>query len=85
MKKFNLILAAAAPLLVVSCMNAGQQTTETQAVKDNNVIVNVPRGEQAPPANPGQRNFGGMMPMGGANRQRTQRPQGQGQTTQRPA
>ena len=85
MKKFNLILAAAAPLLVASCMNAGQQTTETQAVKDNNVIVNVPRGEQAPPANPGQRNFGGMMPMGGANRQRTQRPQGQGQTAQRPA
>lgn len=24
-------------------------------------IVNVPRGEQAPPANPGQRNFGGMI------------------------
>ena len=85
MKKINLILAAAAPLLVVSCMNAGQKTvTETQSVKDNNVIVNVPRGEQAPPANPGQRNFGGMMPIGGANRQRTQRPQGQGQTAQRP-
>ena len=25
-------------------------------------IVSVPRGEQAPPANPGQRNFGGMIP-----------------------
>ncbi len=88
MKKINLIIAVTAPLLVISCMKAGQKTTtETQAVKDNNVIVNVPRGEQAPPANPGQRNFGGMMPMGGgANRQRTQRPQGQGQgqTAQRP-
>ena len=73
MKKINLIIAVTAPLLVISCMKAGQKTTtETQAVKDNNVIVNVPRGEQAPPANPGQRNFGGMMPMGGgANRQRT--------------
>lgn len=85
MKKINLILAAAAPLLVVSCMNASQQATESQAVKDNNKIVSVPRGEQAPPANPGQRNFGGMMPMGGnPNRQRTQRPQGQGQAAQRP-
>ena len=54
----------------------------------DNIIVNVPRGEQAPPANPGQRNFGGMMPMGGsANRARTPRPQGQaqGQAAQRPA
>ena len=85
MKTRTLLFAAALPLLAVSCMNAGQKTTtETQAVKDNNKIVSVPRGEQAPPANPGQRNFGGMMPMGGANRQRTQRPQGQGQTAQRP-
>ena len=84
MKKINIIIAAAAPLLVASCMNNSQSTTETQVVKDNNVIVNVPRGEQAPPANPGQRNFGGMMPMGGnANRQRTQRP-AQMPTMQRP-
>ena len=77
MKKRNFLIAAAMPLLVASCMNVGQQQTTETAVKNNNVIVNVPRGEQAPPANPGQRNFGGMMPMGGANRQRTQRPQGQ--------
>ena len=70
------------PLLAVSCTNSSNQTAQT-AVRDNNVIVNVPRGEQAPPANPGQRNFGGMMPMGGANRQRAQRPQGQ--APQRPA
>ncbi|MBO6077454.1 MAG: family 43 glycosylhydrolase [Bacteroidaceae bacterium] len=86
MKTRTLLFAAALPLLAVSCMNAGQKTTtETQAVKDNNKIVSVPRGEQAPPANPGQRNFGGMMTMGGnANRQRAPRPQGQGQTAQRP-
>ena len=86
MKKINLIIAAAVPFLAVSCMNSGQKTTEVSAVPNNNIIINVPRGEQAPPANPGQRNFGGMMPMGGANRQRTQRPQGQGQSqaAQRP-
>lgn len=40
-------------------------------------IVNVPRGEQAPPANPGQRNFGGMIrtPQAGQGGQ-TRRPQG---------
>ena len=90
MKKISLIIAAAAPLLAVSCMNTSVPSTQPQSVRDNNVIVNVPRGEQAPPANPGQRNFGGMMPMGGnANRQRTQRPQQQAQrppmNMQRPA
>ena len=43
------------------------------------IIPNVPRGEQAPPANPGQRNFGGMIPPAGA----TARPRPQGQA-QRP-
>ena len=43
----------------------------------DNIIVSVPRGEQAPPANPGQRNFGGMI------RPRPQG-QGQGQAAQRP-
>ena len=72
-------------MLVVSCKD-GNSSNSAQEIPDrSNVIINVPRGEQAPPANPGQRNFGGMMPMGGANRQRSQRPQGQGQTAQRPA
>ena len=84
MRKGKFILAAALPLLAVSCTNVNT-TTGNQPVRDNNVIINVPRGEQAPPATPGQRNFGGMMPMGGANRQRAQRPQGQGQAAQRPA
>ena len=73
-------------MLVVSCKD-GNSSNSAQEIPDrSNVIINVPRGEQAPPANPGQRNFGGMMPMGGnANRQRPQRPQGQGQAAQRPA
>ena len=87
MRKGKLLFAAALPLLAVSCSNLNNQSADNQQIKNNNVIINVPRGEQAPPANPGQRNFGGMMPMGGANRQRSQRPQGQGQgqAAQRPA
>ena len=84
MKAIKTIIAAAIPLLAISCANNSNQSQANMAVRDNNVIVNVPRGEQAPPANPGQRNFGGMIPQSGsANRQRTQR--SQGQATQRPA
>ena len=83
MKAIKTIIAAAIPLLAISCANNSNQSQANMAVRDNNVIVNVPRGEQAPPANPGQRNFGGMIPQSGsANRQRTQR--SQGQATQRP-
>ena len=88
MRKGKFILATALiPLLAVSCKNNSAQECQMCENRDN-IIVDVPRGEQAPPANPGQRNFGGMMPMGGtANRQRSQRPQGQGQgqAAQRPA
>ena len=88
MKKGKFLLATALiPLMVVSCKNNAQGQHECCENRDN-IIVDVPRGEQAPPATPGQRNFGGMMPMGGtANRQRSQRPQGQGQgqAAQRPA
>lgn len=38
----------------------------------NQKIISVPRGEQAPSATPGQRNFGGMIPQG--NTPRPQRP-----------
>lgn len=87
MKTRNLLFAAAViPLLAVSCKSKQDSGSCQDCANRDNIIVNVPRGEQAPPANPGQRNFGGMMPMGGtANRQRTQRPQGQGQAAQRPA
>lgn len=50
-------------------------------------IVSVPRGEQAPPANPGQRNFGGMIPATRPNRpagQGMQRPPMQRPPMQRP-
>ena len=79
MKAIKAIIATAIIPMAMSCTNYSGKQVEVTAVRDNNVIVNVPRGEQAPPANPGQRNFGGMMPMGGANRPRAQRPQGQGQ------
>ena len=87
MKKGKLILTAAMlPLLAVSCKNGAQCQNECEKNRDD-IIVSVPRGEQAPPANPGQRNFGGMIPSG--NRPRAQRPQGQGQgqgqAAQRPA
>ena len=91
MRKGKFILATAMiPLLVLSCKNNAAQDQHECCQNRDNIIVDVPRGEQAPPATPGQRNFGGMMPMGGtANRQRSQRPQGQGQTqgqaAQRPA
>ena len=89
MRKGKFILATALiPLLAISCKNNAAQDQHECCQNRDNIIVDVPRGEQAPPANPGQRNFGGMMPMGGtANRQRSQRPQGQGQgqAAQRPA
>ena len=89
MRKGKFLLATAMiPLLVLSCKNNAAQDQHECCQNRDNIIVDVPRGEQAPPANPGQRNFGGMMPMGGtANRQRSQRPQGQGQgqAAQRPA
>lgn len=74
---------ACSALLAASCK---QQAPVQNCVFDNNVIVDVPRGEQAPPANPGQRNFGGMIPPAGlnANRQRQQRPP-QMPAMQRPA
>ena len=77
MRTTKFILAAAVlPLLAVSCKN-NANTQECQMCENrDNIIVSVPRGEQAPPANPGQRNFGGMM---------RPRPQGQGQAAQRPA
>lgn len=61
----NLIIAAIIPMLAVSCKEAGHQHGTCENCHNNNVIVNVPRGEQAPPANPGQRNFGGMIPPSG--------------------
>ena len=63
MKTRNFLFAAAVlPMLVVSCKD-GNSSNSAQEIPDrSNVIINVPRGEQAPPANPGQRNFGGMMP-----------------------
>ena len=93
MRKGKFLLATAMiPLLVLSCKNNSAQDQHECCQNRDNIIVDVPRGEQAPPATPGQRNFGGMMPMGGtANRQRSQRPQGQGQgqgqgqAAQRPA
>lgn len=55
----------------------------------NQKIISVPRGEQAPSATPGQRNFGGMIPQGNTPRpQRTataprpQRPAAQVRTVQ---
>lgn len=79
---FFSVLACSA-LLTASCK---QQNPVQSYVFDNNVIVDVPRGEQAPSATPGQRNFGGMIPPAGsnANRQRQQRPP-QMPAMQRPA
>ena len=78
MKTIRLFMTSAVcALLAVSCKN-NASTQECQMCENrDNIIVNVPRGEQAPPATPGQRNFGGMMPA------MRPRPQGQGQA-QRP-
>ena len=83
-----IITAALIPMLILSCKEKKETASCQECAKRENIIVDVPRGEQAPPANPGQRNFGGMIPQGAnANRQRTQRPQPQrpAQSTQRPA
>ena len=80
MKTIRLFMTlAVCALLTVSCKN-NANTQECQMCENrDNIIVNVPRGEQAPPATPGQRNFGGMMPA------MRPRPQGQGQgQAQRP-
>jgi hypothetical protein len=61
-------------LLSVSCKGK-QAEPEQESYNRDNVIISVPRGEQAPPATPGQRNFGGMIPQSGtADRARQQRP-----------
>ena len=85
MKTIRLFMTlAVCALLTVSCKSKNDCCSEECQCKDgctccdncqascnrDNVIISVPRGEQAPPANPGQRNFGGMI---------RPRPQGQGQ------
>ena len=69
MRKLNLTVALMACAAIMPA--AAQQDFKHEK------IVNVPRGEQAPPANPGQRNFGGMIrtPQAGQGGQ-TRRPQG---------
>ena len=47
-------------LVAIAAM--GWSAVQAQQDFTNEKIISVPRGEQAPPANPGQRNFGGMMP-----------------------
>ena len=85
MKTIRLFMTlAVCALLTVSCKSKNDCCSEECQCEDgctccdncqascnrDNVIISVPRGEQAPPANPGQRNFGGMI---------RPRPQGQGQ------
>ena len=85
MKTIRLFMTlAVCALLTVSCKSKNDCCSEECQCKDgctccdncqascnrDNVIISVPRGEQAPSANPGQRNFGGMI---------RPRPQGQGQ------
>ncbi len=72
MRSHKLIKYAA--LTVIAAMGAGSVLAQQDFT--NEKIINVPRGEQAPSANPGQRNFGGMMP--------AMRPPQGGQTAQRP-
>ena len=86
MKARHLLFAAAViPMLAVSCKEKKEHDACHKCADRENIIVDVPRGEQAPPANPGQRNFGGMIPQtGNANRQRQQRPAQPAQPAQRP-
>ena len=88
MRKGTFILAAAIiPLLAVSCKDKSAQECQICENRDN-IIISVPRGEQAPPANPGQRNFGGMIrprPQGQGQGQAAQRPPMQMPAMQRPA
>ena len=58
MRSHQLIKSAA--VLTIAAMSFG--TLLAQQDFTNEKIVSVPFGEQAPSANPGQRNFGGMMP-----------------------
>lgn len=53
-------LIKSATFIILSA--ASFTTTNAQQDFRHEKIVSVPRGEQAPPANPGQRNFGGMIP-----------------------
>lgn len=76
MRSHQLIKSAA--LLSIAVMSFG--TLQAQQDFTNEKIVSVPFGEQAPSANPGQRNFGGMMPA----MRPPQNAQG-GQAAQRPA
>ena len=94
MKTIRLFMTlAVCALLTVSCKSKNDCCSEECQCEDgctccdncqascnrDNVIISVPRGEQAPSATPGQRNFGGMMPA------MRPRPQGQGQgQAQRP-
>ncbi len=62
MKITHLLIAAAAiagGVFFVSCGN-NVRNQEEGNLSSSQTIVSVPRGEQAPLANPGQRNFGGM-------------------------
>ncbi|MBO7247330.1 MAG: family 43 glycosylhydrolase, partial [Bacteroidaceae bacterium] len=60
--------------------------SKSSAQEDNKFlhqeIISVPRGEQAPRANPGQNNFGGMIPPAGA--MQANRPRPNAQAAQRP-
>lgn len=76
MRSHQLIKSAA--VLTIAAMSFG--TLLAQQDFTNEKIVSVPFGEQAPSANPGQRNFGGMMPA----MRPSQNAQG-GQAAQRPA
>jgi len=66
MKKLNRfsILASCIAFLMITCniQQAGAQTEQKEKKQ-------IARGEQAPPANPGQNNFGGPIPAPGAGGQ----------------
>ena len=66
MKKLNRfsILAACIAFVMISC-NIKQAAAQTQTKEKKQIV----RGEQAPPANPGQNNFGGPIPAAGAGGQ----------------
>ncbi|MBN2665904.1 MAG: hypothetical protein JXR67_05295, partial [Bacteroidales bacterium] len=81
MKKLNTfsVLVACIAFVLVPC-NVKQAAAQTQAKEKKQIV----RGEQAPPANPGQNNFGGPIPAPGAGGQmpafRPPRPEPQIQT-----
>ena len=83
MRTSNLIKSATFIILSAACFTTANAQQDFRHEK----IVSVPRGEQAPPANPGQRNFGGMIPATRPNRpagQGMQRPPMQRPPMQRP-